>query len=97
MAQENGSSTPWSTQDAQRNCDGVPVFCAEHDDVCRGRVLGKYAKATFARSDNKAKGVLGLIHSDICGPMSTKVLSGSEYFSYLLMTEDLDLFSKYQS
>ena len=42
--------------------------------------LGKYAKATFSRSNNRAKSVLGLIHSDIYGPVSTKPLSGTEYF-----------------
>eukprot|EP00253_Pinus_taeda_P002283 PITA_02283 len=45
-----------------------------------GCALGKYAKATFPRSKNRANNVLGLIHSDICGPMSTKALSGVEYF-----------------
>lgn len=43
----------------------VPVLSTEYDDVCRGCILGKYAKATFPRSDNRANGVLGLIHSDI--------------------------------
>eukprot|EP00253_Pinus_taeda_P017820 PITA_17820 len=52
----------------------------ERDDVCRGCALGKYAKATFPRSKHKAKSVLGLIQSDICGPMSVKALSGAEYF-----------------
>ena len=58
----------------------VPVLSNEHDDICRGRVLGKYAKATFPRSNNRARDVLGLMHSDICGPMSTRALSGGEYF-----------------
>jgi len=55
---------------------GVLVLSGEHDDLCRGCVLGKYAKATFSRSNNRAKCVLGLIHSDICGPMSTLPLLG---------------------
>ena len=80
MGQENGTSTPWSTQDAQRKVTGVPELGAKHDDVCRGCILGKYAKETFPRSDNKADGMLGLIHSDICGLMSTRALSGAEYF-----------------
>jgi len=58
----------------------VPKLGTKHDDVCRGCMLGKYAKSTFPRSDNKADGMLGLIHSDICGPMSTRALSGTEYF-----------------
>jgi len=59
---------------------GVPKLSTERDDVCRGCALGKYAKAAFSESNNRAKSVLGLIHSDICGPMSTKALSGVEYF-----------------
>lgn len=59
---------------------GVPELDKEHNYVCRGCILGKYAKATFPRSDSRADGVLGLIYSDICGPMSTRTLSGAEYF-----------------
>ena len=45
-----------------------------------GCILGKYAKPIFPKSDNKARGVLGLIHLDICGPISTNALSSGEYF-----------------
>ena len=44
------------------------------------QILGKYAKAAYPRRRNRAKSVLGLIHSDICGPMSTRALIGVEYF-----------------
>ena len=59
---------------------GVPILSSEHDDLCKGCVLGKYAKATFSISKNRAECVLGLIHLDICGLMSTRALSGGEYF-----------------
>jgi len=59
---------------------GVPKLSTEHDDVSRGCVLGKYAKATFPRSDSRSDAVLQLIHSDICNPMSTRSLRGYEYF-----------------
>ena len=42
--------------------------------------MGKYAKAAYQGSNNRVKGVLDLIHSDICGPMSMRALSGAEYF-----------------
>ena len=58
----------------------VLELSTKRDDVCRGCVLEKCAKVTYQRSSNRAKGVLGLIHSDICGPMSTRTLSGAEYF-----------------
>ena len=57
---------------------GAPELSTKKDEVCRGCVLGKYAKATFPRSKRRAKGVLELIHS---GPMSTAALSGAKYFS----------------
>ena len=58
----------------------VPDLSTERDDVYRGCALGKYANAAFPRSNHRAKSVLGLIHSNICGPMSVKALSGAEYF-----------------
>lgn len=63
----------------RKTISGVPELSIERDDVRRGCTLGKYAKAAFSKSNNRAQSVLGLIHSDICGPMSTKALSGAEY------------------
>jgi len=40
---------------------GVPNLSTERDDVCRGCALGKYAKAAFPRSHNRAKSVLVVI------------------------------------
>jgi hypothetical protein len=53
---------------------GVPQFSLEHQDVCRGCVLGKFTKASFPSSDNRSVGVLDLVHTDVCGPMSQAVL-----------------------
>jgi len=39
---------------------GVHELGTKHDYVCKGCVLGKYANATFPRSDNRADGVLGI-------------------------------------
>jgi hypothetical protein len=59
---------------------GLPDFNTEHHDVCRGCALGKYTKTPFQSSDNRAAGILDLIHSDVCGPMSHVSLSGYEYY-----------------
>ena len=45
---------------------GVPKVSTKHDDVCKGCMLGKFAKASFPRSDTKYKGVLDLVRSDVC-------------------------------
>ena len=59
---------------------GFLEVSTEHDDVCKGCVLGKFAKASFPRSDTRSKGVLDLVHSEVCGPIPTKSLRGYEYY-----------------
>lgn len=80
MAHEDGTSTPGALRMLIETVKGVPVLNAEHDDVCRGCTLGKYEKASFPRSDSRENGMVGLIHLDIFGPMSTRALSSGEYF-----------------
>jgi hypothetical protein len=41
---------------------------------------GKNVKRSFPNSDSKAKGVLDILHSDVCGPMSAASLSGYVYY-----------------
>ena len=57
-----------------------PEFNTKNSDVCRGCALGKYTKTVFTSSDSKSTGVLVLIHSDLCGPMSFVSLRGFEYY-----------------
>ena len=52
-------------------------FSTDHHDVCKGCALGKYARATFPKSDHQSKGILDLIHSDISGPMSSLSIGGA--------------------
>jgi hypothetical protein len=42
--------------------------------------MGKYAQRPFPPSEHRSKGVLELIHSDVCGPMSVESVSGFKYF-----------------
>ena len=48
--------------------------------MCKGCALGKYAKVSFPSSDNRSKGILDMIHSDVGGTMSTVSLSGYYYY-----------------
>jgi hypothetical protein len=48
--------------------------------------MGKYAQRPFLPSKHRSKGVLDLIHSDVCGPMSEESVSGFKYF--VLFIED---------
>jgi hypothetical protein len=59
---------------------GLPDLSTEHHEVCKGCALGKYTKTAFPSSDSRVGGVLDLVHSDVCGPMSAVSLSGYEYY-----------------
>ena len=54
--------------------------------VCKGCALGKNTKKSFSSSNSRYKGILDMIHSDICGPMSSSSLSGCLY--YVLFIDD---------
>jgi hypothetical protein len=65
---------------------GVPQISIEHQDVCRGCALDKFTKASFPSSDTRSAGILDLVHTDVCGPMTRRSLSGCEY--YLTFIDD---------
>ena len=65
---------------ASKAIEGLPEFQAKHDGVCKGCAKGKNTKKTFPSSERKAKGILEIIHSDVCGPMSSNSLSGYAYY-----------------
>ena len=37
-------------------------------------------KSSFPSSDNKAKGILDIVHSDVCGPMTSTSLRGHVHY-----------------
>ena len=41
---------------------------------------GKNTKKIFPSTESKAKGILEIIHSDVCGPMSSNSISGYAYY-----------------
>ena len=65
---------------ASKVVEGLPEFQAKHDGVCKGCAKGKTTKKTFPSSESKSKGILEIIHSDVCGPMSSNSLSGYAYY-----------------
>ena len=54
----------------------LPDMKINHEGICKGCAKGKNIKNPFLKSENKTKGTLELIHSDVCGPMSSTSLSG---------------------
>ena len=65
---------------ASKAIEGLPKIQAKHDGVCKACAKGKNTKKTFPNSESKAKGILEIIHSDVCGPMSSNSLSGYAYY-----------------
>ena len=55
--------------------------------TCESYLLGKMIKSSFIEKDEWASDVLGLIHTDVCGCMSTCVRGGYSYF--ITFTNDL--------
>ena len=62
---------------------GLPEIQIEHG-VCKGCAQGKNTKNPYPNNDNKAKGILDIIHSDICRPMQTTSLSEYVYYASLI-------------
>jgi hypothetical protein len=58
---------------------GLPELKVDHEGVCNGYAQGKNIKNPFPKRDNKAEGVLELIHSNVCGPMPSSSISGYVY------------------
>ena len=71
---------------ATKVVEGLPELQTKHEGVYKGCTKEKNIKKTFPSSESKAKGILEIIHSDVCDPMSSSSLSGYAYYVSLLMT-----------
>ena len=68
--------------------DGVlPSFDFESFDTCEACLMGKMTKTPFMGHPERASELLEIIHSDVCGPMSTIARGG--YFYFVTFTDDL--------
>ena len=65
-------------------------FYLECYDTCEPCLHGKMTKSPFTKKGERASDLLGLIHSDVCGPMSVQARGGFNYF--VTFTDD---FSRY--
>jgi hypothetical protein len=60
-----------SLPDLQNMVCGMPSISLSKNEICKGCMLGKNIKKAFPSSDNRVEGILDLVHSDVCGPMSS--------------------------
>jgi hypothetical protein len=59
---------------------GMPSISLSKNEICKGCMLGKNIKKKFLSSDNRAQDILDLVHSNVCGPMSSPSLSDCLYY-----------------
>ena len=65
---------------ASKAVEGLLEIQANHDGVYKGCAKGKNTKKTFPSSESKEKGILEIIHSNVCVPMSLSSLRGYVYY-----------------
>lgn len=65
---------------------GLSKLSQENNGICKGCALGKNVKSFFLSSESRSKGILDLIHFDLCGPMFVASLSGCWY--YIIFIDD---------
>jgi hypothetical protein len=82
-------------------------FKVEKKGVCKGCALDKHVKVAFPSNEHRSREILDLIHSDVCGPMTSTSLSGNIYYVsfiddssrkswiYFMKTKD-EVFGKFQ-
>jgi hypothetical protein len=66
-------------------------FDFESFDMCESCLLSKMTKAPFTGQSERASDLLGLVHTDVCGPMSSVARGGFQYFITFI-----DEFSRYK-
>ena len=68
--------------------DGIlSSFDYESFENCESCLLGKMTRSPFSGKGERATELLALIHTDVCGPMSSKARGGYSYF--ITFTDDL--------
>ena len=60
---------------ARKSLEGLPKIHAKYEGVYKVCAKGKNTKKTFPSSESKEKGILEIIQSDVCRPMSSSSLS----------------------
>jgi hypothetical protein len=55
-------------------------FNFESFDTCESCLLGEMTKTPFTNQSKRASDLLGLVHTDVCGPMCSVAKGGFQYF-----------------
>lgn len=86
---------------------GLPDLQNLNEGVCKSCALRKNSRKKFPSSNNRAKGIMDIIHSDVCGKITVPSLGNFLYYVafidgysrktwiYLLKSKD-EVFNKFQ-
>ena len=55
---------------ACKEISGLPKIQEKNEGICKGCAQGKNVKKTFPSNESNTKGILEIVNSDVCGPMS---------------------------
>jgi hypothetical protein len=70
-----------------------PKVCKSDVSKCEACIYGESHRVPFEESkENRANGILAVVHSDVCGPMQVASLGGSRYF--VIFTDDYSKWSE---
>jgi len=69
----------------------ISPFDYESFGTCESCLIGKMTRISFKGIGMRASDLLGLIHTDVCGPMSITARDGYRYFHHFLLM----IFSRY--
>ena len=65
-------------------------YDCESLETCESCLMGKMTKTSFSGHGDRINELLGLVHTDVCGPMTTHARGGYLYF--IAFTDDLSRF-----
>lgn len=60
--------------------DGINIFKTKSNKPCVICAKGKQTRVSFPHTAQKSTSKLEIVHTDICGPMSTQSLGGARYY-----------------
>lgn len=64
--------------------NGVDYLTVKNKSQCVACLKGKQCRQPFKNTGTRAKALLELVHSDLCGPMDNKSFGGAKYFFTLI-------------
>jgi len=71
----------WKSLQRSKLVDGFDYNPAKESTFCEPCVDGKQSKLPFPKiGGERSNKLLGIVHSDVCGKIESKSLSGAEYF-----------------